>query len=576
MASDAVTAVEPTAAEQQQLLEAGRKIARGFFREAQDILTSMIVANPGLAEAHRYLGAARMGRGDVAGAEAAWREALRLAPGNVRAAVALADLLGQTARHEAALALIEPMARAPGAGIESLSAYAVALKALGRLDESLSAYEQARAVAPGNAVAEHNVAGLLGDLQRFAESRMAAERAFGKGLNAPETWLIHARALQGLGELEAAERSYRQAVALRPAYADAHLDLAQLIWMRSGDLCGASQALDGALARYPGFVDLHLAKAKLLDYAGDAQAAYAALMAAPQAARANGSWLVRAAQLASDLDPPSGLALAARAIAVRPNDALAVTTLVQAQLAAGQPESAADTALAARDRWPDDQHIIAVLAAAWRLLDDPRYRGLYDYDAFVSVRTIDTPPGWRSLGDFLGALAAHLRQLHRYRQHPLGQSLRNGSQTEQSLRLSSDPLVKDFFTAIDAPIRDHIRGLGPGADPVRRRATGRYGFAGAWSVRLNPKGFHVDHVHQRGWLSSACYIDLPKAVERGREGWLKFGEPGVATTPTLGPEHFIKPALGRLVLFPSYMWHGTVPFGGDADRLSIAFDLVPA
>jgi hypothetical protein len=84
-------------------------------------------------------------------------------------------------------------------------------------------------------------------------------------------------------------------------------------------------------------------------------------------------------------------------------------------------------------------------------------------------------------------------------------------------------------------------------------------------------------VHHEGWLSSACYIALPDAVAHspGREGWLKFGEPGVATQPRLGPEHFVQPECGRLVLFPSYMWHGTVPFGGDTPRLSVAFDLLP-
>jgi hypothetical protein len=32
-----------------------------------------------------------------------------------------------------------------------------------------------------------------------------------------------------------------------------------------------------------------------------------------------------------------------------------------------------------------------------------------------------------------------------------------------------------------------------------------------------------------------------------------------------------------LALFPSYMWHGTVPFSGAPDdrRLTIAFDAVP-
>jgi hypothetical protein len=32
---------------------------------------------------------------------------------------------------------------------------------------------------------------------------------------------------------------------------------------------------------------------------------------------------------------------------------------------------------------------------------------------------------------------------------------------------------------------------------------------------------------------------------------------------------------GRLVLFPSYMWHGTVPFLSPTARTTIAFDAIP-
>jgi hypothetical protein len=31
-----------------------------------------------------------------------------------------------------------------------------------------------------------------------------------------------------------------------------------------------------------------------------------------------------------------------------------------------------------------------------------------------------------------------------------------------------------------------------------------------------------------------------------------------------------------MVLFPSYMWHGTVPFRSPTPRTTIAFDVVPA
>jgi hypothetical protein len=146
----------------------------------------------------------------------------------------------------------------------------------------------------------------------------------------------------------------------------------------------------------------------------------------------------------------------------------------------------------------------------------------------------------------------------------------------QNLERSDDPAIRAFFTAIDGPIRRHMAAIGSGDDPLRRRNSQRYRIAGAWSVQLRPNGFHTDHVHPEGWLSSACYIDLPAAVHGGaHEGWIKFGQPGIATRPPLDAEHYVQPAPGLLVLFPSYMWHGTVPFSGDETRLTIAFDVVP-
>lgn len=79
-----------------------------------------------------------------------------------------------------------------------------------------------------------------------------------------------------------------------------------------------------------------------------------------------------------------------------------------------------------------------------------------------------------------------------------------------------------------------------------------------------------------GWISSAFHVAVPSAVNEGRQGWLKFGEPELPTTPKLEAEYFIKPTPGTLILFPSYMWHGTVPFGGAEPRLTAAFDALPA
>jgi len=163
--------------------------------------------------------------------------------------------------------------------------------------------------------------------------------------------------------------------------------------------------------------------------------------------------------------------------------------------------------------------------------------------------------------------------------HPIGQSLRRGSQVELDFERPTNAALRAFPQAIERPIREYINAIGKGDDPLRRRNLGAFRVRGGWSVRLRPNGFHVNHYHPEGWLSSACYIDLPSRIDRpGGEGWLQFGEPGFPTRPPLPAEYFLRPEPGLLALFPSYMWHGTVPFSGSAEeaRLSIAFDVLPA
>ncbi|SRR5579883_352883 len=209
---------------------------------------------------------------------------------------------------------------------------------------------------------------------------------------------------------------------------------------------------------------------------------------------------------------------------------------------------------------------------------DARYRELFDYENLVRAQPIDVPHGWADLPEYLEDLALALNRMHLLNTHPVGQSLRQGSQVELELDRSPEPAIRAFAQAIDRPIRDYIRMAGNGDDPLRRRNTGRYRLKGAWSVRLRPHGFHVNHFHPEGGLSSACYIQLPTSVnESPHEGWLQFGEPGFPIRPRLPAEHFIKPEPGLLALFPWYMWHGTVPFAGKPNeaRLTIAFDVLP-
>jgi hypothetical protein len=191
---------------------------------------------------------------------------------------------------------------------------------------------------------------------------------------------------------------------------------------------------------------------------------------------------------------------------------------------------------------------------------------------------LEAPPPWRDLSSLLADVTVSLNRLHDPKGHALlFQSLRHGTETTQDLSRSADPAIRALFGTFAAPIECYLGRVGHGFDPLRRRNHGCWRFNGSWSVRLRSSGFHTNHVHPRGWISSACYIELPDSMSAAgsEEGALTFGEPSLVTTPALGAEYSVRPAVGMLVLFPSYFWHGTVPFHGNQARLTVAFDAVP-
>jgi tetratricopeptide (TPR) repeat protein len=574
MNTPASTATNP-ADHVRRLQLAGELLRQGRRAEAIAVLRVLIAEAPRLAQAHRLLGVALSETGDPMGAETALRGALALDPSLVTAAVTLAEVLRNLDRGNEAIEVLARFITPRASDLNLLTYYSFALQSVGRFDEALTWLRRAVATSPTSAVAEHNLAGALGDAQQHADSEAAARRAFAKGLDAAETWLVLARALQAQDRPEEAQAAYDEAIRRRPGYADAYGDMAKTTWMRTGDAARAQAVIDEAIGHQPRDPALLVHRAKLFEYAGDLAGASRALSDALTLSQ-DPLLYVAAAQLMVRTNPGHALDYAQRAFATRPDNYAVIAALCQARLAVGHADEARPLAELLCERQPWDQYAIALLATTWRLLGDARYGELYDYERMVGCFQLETPEGWPSLDAYLRDLAEALEPLHPFLGHPIGQSVRHGSQTQYDLTQAEAPAIRAFFQAIDGPIRRYIASLGAGDDPLRRRIGASYKFEGAWSVRLRPGGFHADHVHHKGWLSSACYIALPKAVEQGHQGWIRFGEPGIPTKPSLAAERVEKPEPGKLILFPSYMWHGTQAFTGDEPRLSIAFDVLPA
>lgn len=215
--------------------------------------------------------------------------------------------------------------------------------------------------------------------------------------------------------------------------------------------------------------------------------------------------------------------------------------------------------------------IWAYASTAWRAAGDPRWQWLEGDPSLISVVDIsDTLPP-------LEQLAETLRGLHLARGEYLDQSVRGGTQTDGPLLCRIDPTIRHLRAAIVGAVERHVAQLPP-PDPrhplLAARRDRRVRFSGSWSVRLRSGGHHSNHIHQMGWISSALYVSLPeKSPEDPADaGWFTLGQPDKLIGTSLQAWRKIEPRPGTLVLFPSFMWHGTVPFE-QGERLTVAFDV---
>jgi hypothetical protein len=154
--------------------------------------------------------------------------------------------------------------------------------------------------------------------------------------------------------------------------------------------------------------------------------------------------------------------------------------------------------------------------------------------------------------------------------------VRQGTQTEGNLFARTDPEIvrlREAMRRAVAGYAEHLPAPEAGHPLLARRPRKRVRFAGSWSVRLGDAGFHQYHHHPQGWISSAFYVAAPEALGPG-EGQLLLGGAPLDLGLDLAPIQTVEPKPGRLVIFPSTMWHGTSPFAV-GERMSVAFDITP-
>ncbi len=156
--------------------------------------------------------------------------------------------------------------------------------------------------------------------------------------------------------------------------------------------------------------------------------------------------------------------------------------------------------------------------------------------------------------------------------------LHNGVQSAGNLFKRSEASFQQVGKLVARAIddyRDNLKGeTGIFAKGFPKQTT----IASSWYVKMKTGGHLTSHIHEEGWVSGALYLALPKQKTHPDEGSIELSTHGddYPKQHDNFPSKTIAPEVGDIVMFPSSVFHRTIPFTSDEERICIAFDLKPA
>ena len=553
------------------------RMNQGQLAEAVNLFTQAAKAEPRdpVFAFNQGLTLSRLGQ--TAEAETALRVAVKRKPDFTEALFELGALLHRTARLDEAEKFFRHLLRVMPAHVHAKLALGAVLVDARRPDEAEAPLRRAL-----NETAEPRLKAqlylqlgqALRRQRKDSEALEACDNALVNDPTLPNLALHRAESLQNLKRFDEAMAIFESEIAHTPGNAALHHDYNALLFQ-----LGRSDKFLSSYDRSPQSRELLMGKAFFLAHEKrdeEAHAIYAALLARDPDDKV--AALCTANELSMMKRHHEAVTAFEALLSRHGDDADIFRRAAEPAILSGDPQKAAWLCEQALRLAPADGGSLAILSIASRMLEDGRDDALNGYDTLVRSFDLEPPEGFSDMESFNLELNTELDRLHPETGEFISQSLRGGTQTSDHLFPAALPPVTKLKQRIDGAVARYIAELDEDAEhPLLSRRTKDFRYAGSWSSRLRSSGFHVNHIHHEGWISSCYYVSVPDATknEAARQGWIKFGEPALDVVLKTPIRRAIQPVPGRLVLFPSYMWHGTVPFHDTAARTTIAFDVVP-
>ncbi len=572
----------------------------GQFESAEKLALSMTKKYPEHQLAWKVLGAVMKRTGRLKESLIPNEKAVELSPGDAEAHTNLGITLQELGRLQVAVASYERAIELKSKSAKTHNNLGVIKKQLGETEVAEANYRRAIELQPTYAEAHNN----LGVIYREQGQVEAAETSYRRAVelqpNYAEAHNNLGITLHEMGRLHDAETSLKQAVSLKSKYANAHLNLSRVL-RELGDVDAAFVSCKNAISSRESLPEAHQCLGNLFRQIGnlaDAKSCFEkAILLQPDYAGAY-----------DDL----GVALQEMSLTEEAEECYRQYALLEPVHAPKMISKAGifyeqgkyEKALELFDSYNTHYSRLHSLECLFSLgkTDDiyQRLEETADLDAhnlgvaaFVSFMQGTQKKAFQNkfCSDSLNYLyfsniSKHVRNAKSFVTkviedldavpkvwQPKAQSVRGGFQTSSNLF----NFPKENVIALKTIIYDEIdmyRKKFRGHDctfindwPDQKKIRG-------WHVVLREQGYNTMHIHQDGWLSGVIYLKVVPSLDKD-EGAIKFSLGNPKFPDIVAPAVIHNPSMGDIVLFPSSLYHETIPFSTNDERIIVSFDLIP-
>ncbi len=440
------------------------------------------------------------------------------------------------------------------------------LRDLGKTNEAEVSTRKAIELAPNFANAHYNLGNILKVIGRLKEAELSLRKAIELNPDFAEAYSNLGNTLSGLGRLKEAELSLLKAIELNPDFAEAYSNLANTL-TDLGRLKEAELLLRKAIEIKPGLPDLYLNLGNTLELLGKREEAISlwekAVELNPEADKS-------VIALANHLCYKQKYDLALQYLSKNKSNSCQILYL-ECLLSLDREKDFNEKYMELSKKRVCNAKIGGIVEHA-NIIYEKKYNSSFCNESIKYVLIDKINEELFSEND-RNEMIDYTRNSEK-EDRPQG-LLNNGIQTVGNLFLLDYPFIKSIKKALEMKIEQYKQKFKHSEQGFITHWPKNYELR-SWMISMKSGGFLKQHNHEYSWITGSYYIQIPKYNNNDDSGKIAFSYQGPRFPNK--EKNFnltIKNIEDRdICIFPSSLFHHTIPFQSEKERICFVFDLI--